>query len=179
MRQDHTRRGELQRSEAAVAQLVTPEGVNGAASGRRRLVAHRLSNEIVRFLPNYLDERMRITIVRYMPNQSALVAKFAALGDPTRLAIVDRLAGGPCSVTELAEPFAMRLPSFMQHLRMLEASGMVASTKAGRVRTFRLEPASLKEAERWIGQRSEMWARRLDDLGDYLEATTQSTTREE
>lgn len=110
-------------------------------------------------------------IVRFMPNYSALIGLFAALGDPTRLAIVDRLASGPQSVSKLAEPFAMRLPSFLQHLRLLEASGIVVSAKVGRVRTVRLAPASLEDAERWIGQRRAMWTNRLDRLGDYLGET--------
>jgi DNA-binding transcriptional ArsR family regulator len=113
-----------------------------------------------------------------MPNQSVLIARFAALGDPTRLAIVDRLAAGPQSVTDLAAPFPMRLPSFIQHLRLLEASGIIVSTKVGRVRTFRLEPASLEEAERWIEQRRKLWTRRLDQLGDYLEATTSALAKD-
>jgi DNA-binding transcriptional ArsR family regulator len=119
-----------------------------------------------------------MALVRDMPNQSALIALFAALGDPTRLAIVDRLASGPLSVTELAEPFPMRLPSFLQHLRLLEASGIVVSTKSGRVRTVRLAPASLEEAERWIGQRRAMWTNRLDRLGDYLGAIPPTTAKE-
>ena len=106
-----------------------------------------------------------------MPSQFQFVERFAALGDPTRLAIVDRLASGPKSVTDLATPFEMRLPSLLQHLRILEASGVVTSTKAGRVRTYRLQAATLEETERWIAQRRTLWSERLDRLGGYLEAT--------
>jgi len=85
-----------------------------------------------------------------MPN---LDLTFQALADPTRRAMVERLARGPCSVSELAQPFAMSLPAVYQHLQMLEASGLVASEKVGRVRTCRIEPAELSLAEQWFNQR--------------------------
>jgi len=93
---------------------------------------------------------------------------FQALGDPTRRAIVDRLSRGPASVSTLAAPLAMSLPAVMQHLRVLEASGLIHSEKVGRVRTCRIEPMAMETAEDWIAERRATWERRLDRLGDYL-----------
>jgi DNA-binding transcriptional ArsR family regulator len=95
---------------------------------------------------------------------------FQALADPTRRAIVEQLSAGPASVSELARPLTMSLPAVMQHLQVLEAGGLVASRKLGRVRTCRIEPAALQLAEQWINARRLAWARRLDRLGDYLAA---------
>jgi DNA-binding transcriptional ArsR family regulator len=94
---------------------------------------------------------------------------FQALADPTRRAIVERLAEGPASVSELKRPLDMSLPAVMQHLAVLETSGLVVSQKSGRVRTCRINPAALAEAERWIAERRLEWERRLDRLGDYLQ----------
>lgn len=85
--------------------------------------------------------------------------------------MVDRLAQGPATVSELAEPLAMSLPGVMQHLKVLEASGLVASEKVGRVRTCRIEPKALSQAERWIAERRALWERRLDRLGAFLDET--------
>jgi DNA-binding transcriptional ArsR family regulator len=93
---------------------------------------------------------------------------FQALADPTRRIIVERLSRGPASVSELAQPLAMSLPAVLQHLRVLEASGLVRSEKTGRVRTCRIEPAALKSAEDWMSARRAEWERRFDRLGDYL-----------
>src|SRR3569833_4122601 len=90
---------------------------------------------------------------------------FQALGDPTRRAIVERLAGGAASVSELAAPLPMSLPAVMLHLKVLEQSGLVVSEKKGRVRTCRIAPASLSLAEQWVGDRRRMWERSLDRLG--------------
>jgi DNA-binding transcriptional ArsR family regulator len=94
---------------------------------------------------------------------------FHALSDPTRRAIVDRLTRGPASVTELARPLPMTLPAVVQHLGVLEASGIVRSEKVGRVRTCRLEPAPMRDVQRWIDERRTTWERRLDRLAGYLE----------
>jgi DNA-binding transcriptional ArsR family regulator len=94
---------------------------------------------------------------------------FQALADPTRRVIVERLAQGPASVSELKRPLDMSLPAVMQHLAVLETSGLVVSQKSGRVRTCRINPAALAEAERWIAERRLEWERRLDRLGDYLQ----------
>jgi DNA-binding transcriptional ArsR family regulator len=93
---------------------------------------------------------------------------FRALGDPTRRAVLSRLSLGPASVSELARPFDIALPSFTQHLGVLERCGLVRSRKAGRVRTYRLVPRPLKAAEHWIAQQRVLWERRLDQLDDYL-----------
>jgi DNA-binding transcriptional ArsR family regulator len=102
-------------------------------------------------------------------NQSAdLDRVFHALADPSRRLIVERLARGPASVSELAQPLAMSLPAVMQHLQVLEAGFLVASEKAGRVRTCHIEPDTLRLVEGWAGQQRTTWERRLDRLGDYL-----------
>ena len=93
---------------------------------------------------------------------------FQALSDPTRRAIVERLGRGPASVSQLAQPFAMTLPAVVQHLQVLEASGLVRSEKAGRVRTCRIDGLALRTAEGWIAERRTTWERRLDRLGEVL-----------
>ena len=98
----------------------------------------------------------------------ALDDVFKALADPTRRAVVERLGVGPASTTELARPFAMALPSFTQHLEILERSGLVVSLKAGRVRTYRLTPAPLEGAGTWLATQREQWNRRLDQLDAHL-----------
>ncbi|QRP44893.1 helix-turn-helix transcriptional regulator [Amycolatopsis sp. FDAARGOS 1241] len=95
---------------------------------------------------------------------------FQALADATRRELVARLVRGPAAVKELAQPHAMSLPAVMQHLKVLESCGLVASEKAGRVRTYRLEPAGLRLAEQWLGKQRTGWERRLDRLGDLLAA---------
>jgi DNA-binding transcriptional ArsR family regulator len=102
---------------------------------------------------------------------AALDQLFQALADPTRRAIVERLSGGPAAVSDLARPFDMSLPAVVQHLQVLEAAGVVASEKVGRVRTCRIEPAALSQAEQWINARRIEWERKLDRLGAYLDAT--------
>jgi DNA-binding transcriptional ArsR family regulator len=93
---------------------------------------------------------------------------FQALADPTRLLLVERLSRGPASVSQLARPLDMTLSAVLQHLDVLEASGLVRSEKVGRVRTCHFEPAALRSAERWIAERRASWERRLDRLGDLL-----------
>jgi DNA-binding transcriptional ArsR family regulator len=90
------------------------------------------------------------------------------LADPSRRLIVERLIRSPASVSELAEPLPMSLPAVVQHLQVLEASGLVASEKVGRVRTCRVQPASLAPVERWVVAQRSTWERRLDRLGEYL-----------
>ena len=99
---------------------------------------------------------------------------FQALADPTRRAVVERLAQGPASTTELARPFDMALPSFTQHLRMLEQFGLVKSRKSGRVRTYALAPKPLRAAESWMADQRKLWERRLDQLDAYLQTTKKS-----
>jgi DNA-binding transcriptional ArsR family regulator len=93
---------------------------------------------------------------------------FQALADPSRRVMVERLTRGPASVSELAKPLPMSLQAVVQHLQVLEASGLVHTEKVGRVRTCRIEPAVLRSAEDWISERRTAWERRLDKLGDYL-----------
>ena len=102
--------------------------------------------------------------------ETPLDRAFQALADPTRRAMVERLAERPASVSELKRPLAMSLPAVMQHLALLETSGLVVSLKSGRVRTCRINLVALAEAERWITERRLEWERRLDRLGDYLES---------
>ena len=105
-----------------------------------------------------------------MLNQSTpLDLAFQALADPTRRAMVERLTRSPASVSDLARPLAMSLPAVMQHLAVLQGSGLVVSEKIGRVRMCRIEPRALSLAEQWINARRTEWERRLDRLGDYLE----------
>lgn len=99
-----------------------------------------------------------------------LDSTFQALSDPTRRAIVERLTRGPASVSELARPLPMSLPAVVQHLAILQSSGLVRSEKVGRVRTCRIDTAALGSAEKWIAGRREEWESRLDRLGDYLNA---------
>jgi len=93
---------------------------------------------------------------------------FRALADPTRRAIVERLSRGRASVSELAEPHSMSLSAIVQHLAMLEDSGLVRSEKVGRVRTFTMVPTALSLAEKWFNQRRTQWEQRLDRLGEHL-----------
>lgn len=93
---------------------------------------------------------------------------FHALGDSSRRAIVDKLSKGPLSVSRLAEPLDITLAAVVQHLQVLEESGLVQTEKVGRVRTCRIEPAGLSVAEQWIGDRRSTWERRFDRLGDLL-----------
>ncbi|HUB83983.1 MAG TPA: metalloregulator ArsR/SmtB family transcription factor [Bryobacteraceae bacterium] len=93
---------------------------------------------------------------------------FHALGDPTRRAMVERLSQGPMSVSRLAAPLAITLAAVVQHLQILEQSGLVRTEKAGRVRTCRIEPTALSAAEQWFADRRSMWERKLDALGQFL-----------
>jgi DNA-binding transcriptional ArsR family regulator len=93
---------------------------------------------------------------------------FHALGDPTRRAMVERLSQGPVSVSSLAKPLAITLAAVIQHLQILEESGLIHTEKVGRVRTCRVEPEGLSAAEQWIADRRTLWEQRLDRLGELL-----------
>ncbi|CDP52119.1 Transcriptional regulator, ArsR family [Devosia sp. DBB001] len=95
---------------------------------------------------------------------------FQALADPTRRIMVERLSRGPASVSELARPLPISLPAVVQHLQVLEQSGLVKSEKVGRVRTCTLDSGALSLAEQWINDRRTQWVRRLDRLGEFLAA---------
>lgn len=96
---------------------------------------------------------------------------FQALADSTRRGMLERLSHGPASVSELAAPFDMTLSAVVQHLRVLEGSGLVRSEKRGRVRTCRLQPLAMSQAKQWISLRHDDWEHRLDLLGAYLDET--------
>ena len=89
---------------------------------------------------------------------------FAAMSDPTRRAVIERLAAGPASVSELHAPHDMALPTFMRHLKVLEGTGIVRSIKKGRVRTCHIDPEPLITAQGWLAWQKEIWENRLDGL---------------
>ena len=100
----------------------------------------------------------------------AMDGLFRALSDPTRRGVVERLSRGPASVSELARPYPMALPSFTEHLKVLESCRLVVSRKTGRVRTYRLAPARLRAAQTWLEKQRAHWECRLDQLDGYLAA---------
>lgn len=110
---------------------------------------------------------------RMLNKNAALDLTFQALSDSSRRSILSQLTRGPTSVSKLARPLLMSLPAVMQHLAVLEGSGLVRSEKVGRVRTCRIEPKALSLAEQWINQRRVEWEGHFDRLGAYLETLTQ------
>lgn len=100
--------------------------------------------------------------------QERIDGVFASLADPTRRDVIRRLAAGPASTSQLAEPFDMSLPAFTQHLRTLEAAGLVRSRKAGRVRTYELQADGLAVATSWLDTQRTLWEARLDQLDALL-----------
>lgn len=118
-------------------------------------------------------------MVRPVPNHSPQLDRvFQALSDPTRRAVLHRLSRGVAPVSELAAPFDMALPSFLQHLKVLEGCGLVRSHKAGRVRTYEIAPAPLQAAEGWMVAQRALWERRLDQLDSYLEGLAATRPRD-
>ena len=113
-----------------------------------------------------------------LKHEVSLDRVFQALADPTRRAIVERLVRGPASVSQLAEPFPMSLPAVVQHLQVLESSGLVCSEKVGRVRTCCIDTAALRQAEQWIAGCRTLWEARLDRLGDFLADAVESKNPE-
>jgi DNA-binding transcriptional ArsR family regulator len=109
----------------------------------------------------------------------ALNVIFQALADPTRRGVMERLGRGPATVSELAAPYGMALPSFVQHLRALETCGLVRSVKRGRVRTCYLQPETLAEAEDWLAAQRKNWTTRLDQLDTYLAEMADKETDDE
>lgn len=100
--------------------------------------------------------------------RSSIDGVFRALADPTRRHVLERLSRSPATVSELAKPYDMALPSFMEHLKILEGYGLVRSGKTGRVRTYRLVPKRLQQAEDWLAKQRTFWTTRLDRLDSYL-----------
>lgn len=96
---------------------------------------------------------------------------FQALGDPARRAMVARLAEGPASASELGEPLDMTLTAVVQHIRVLEASGLIRTEKVGRTRLCRIEPEALRAAEAWLTERRTSWEKKFDRLGKFLDQT--------
>ena len=97
-----------------------------------------------------------------------LGAKFAALADPTRRAILARLAQGETSVSELAEPFAMSMPAVSKHLKVLETAGLISRSRAAQWRPCKLEPQALRSVDRWLDDYRQLWEERFDRLDGYL-----------
>ncbi len=111
----------------------------------------------------------RPNTLRYIPkHRDGIDQVFHALADTTRRQVVEQLAPGPATTSELAQPFDMSLPSFTQHLAVLEAAELVTSTKKGRVRTYRLAPAGLELADGWLAGQRRIWQRRLDQLDAFV-----------
>ena len=109
----------------------------------------------------------------------ALNHTFAALADPTRRAILERLSFGDSSVTALAEPFDVSLPAISKQLRVLEGAGLLTQEKDGRVRRCRLQALPMKEAVEWIAQYQRFWEAKLDSLANYLENLEPETENDE
>lgn len=104
-------------------------------------------------------------MTNYQPDLNNI---FSALSDPTRRGVLARLCQGECAVSELAQPYDMALPSFTQHLKVLEGCGLVSSRKQGRSRFYRVEPTQLARAQGWLDQQRQVWEQRLDRLDSYL-----------
>jgi DNA-binding transcriptional ArsR family regulator len=104
-----------------------------------------------------------------MASTTATDDVFHALSNPTRRKVLERLSVGPATVSELAAPFEMQLPSFVQHLSVLEQSRLVRSTKRGRVRTYEIVPGPFNVVEDWLAARRQLWEARLDRFDDYVE----------
>jgi DNA-binding transcriptional ArsR family regulator len=106
---------------------------------------------------------------RVVNQQVTLDRVFHALADPSRRQMIEQLTRGPASVSDLARPFAVSLAAIVQHLQVLEASGLIRTQKVGRVRTCTLDADALHRAESWLSERRTTWERRLDRLGAYLD----------
>ena len=121
-----------------------------------------IPKQIVIHSAKFLDKSAASTILSHMANQ--LDSFFAALSDPTRRAVIERLVEGPAPVGELHAPHDMALPTFMKHLARLEAAGLVRTEKKGRVRTVHIEAAPLAIAEDWLSRHRRLWEQRLDRI---------------
>ena len=121
----------------------------------------------------YLTNEFNNYLVKYRMPSDQLSTTFAALADPTRRAILARLASGECSVTELARPFAMSMPAVSKHLRVLERAGLVARRREAQWRRCRIEAVPLKAVASWTEEYRHLWEARLDRLDAYLKQLTQ------
>jgi DNA-binding transcriptional ArsR family regulator len=122
--------------------------------------------------------RSHRVILNLVVQYQELDRTFSALADPTRRDILERLAAGPASVTELAEPYGISLPGVLKHIRILERADLVATEKRGRTRECRLGPADMDDAYGWIEHQRALWQRRFDRLDSYLARTTKGATHE-
>jgi DNA-binding transcriptional ArsR family regulator len=122
--------------------------------------------------------RSHRVILNLVVQSQELDRTFSALADPTRRDILERLAAGPASVTELAEPYGISLPGVLKHIRILERADLVATEKRGRTRECRLGPADMDDAYDWIEHQRAQWQRRFDRLDSYLARTTKGATHE-
>jgi DNA-binding transcriptional ArsR family regulator len=128
-----------------------------------------------KLLKQSLDYLQPDPILKHMlQHQPDLTRIFHALADPTRRAIVERLVLGETQVSELAKPLAMSLAAVVQHIQVLEQSGVIVTRKSGRVRICRIEPETLRNAETWLTQRRGLWEQRLDRLGELLAEQTKA-----
>lgn len=143
-----------------VAALPAPVRQPVASAGRKKL-----SPSAKYLLTRRCCGRLLSIMAKYDTDLSLL---FHALSDPTRRAMLTRLAAGPAQVTELAQPTGLRLPTVMRHLAVLEAAGLIASAKDGRVRTCAIEPQALVPVRAWLDEQRALWEARLDRLDDYV-----------
>jgi DNA-binding transcriptional ArsR family regulator len=118
-------------------------------------------------------------MVSDMVQSAAADEVFHALANPTRRKVLERLSVGPATVSELAEPFDMQLPSFVQHLSVLEQSRMVRSRKRGRVRTYELAPERFRVAEDWLSAQRRLWEARLDRFDSYVKQLQERQSKHE
>jgi DNA-binding transcriptional ArsR family regulator len=154
---------------------------NNQAGKHKPLGQTQTFEELGKQLSGNLTIGYRECILKYMLNQPRIDQVFHAFGDPTRRKLIEQLSHGPASASDLAKPLGITLAAVVQHLQVLERSGVVRTQKVGRVRTCRIDPTGLNVAAEWIAERRSLWERRLDRLGDMLaeEAppTTQATTK--
>ena len=125
------------------------------------------------YYPSVRSDYPSIWMVSEMVQAAAADDVFHALSNPTRRKVLERLSVGPATVSELAAPFDMQLPSFVQHLSVLEQSRLVKSRKRGRVRTYEIAPERLKVAEDWLTERRRLWEARLDRFDHYVKQLKQ------
>ena len=153
-----------------------PNVAGGCGSVLQTLENGQFAVKRARNLSSYLTIDAAATIVvQVLDSAATLDRAFRALADPSRRQIVDRLAAGPASVSELARPLPITLAAVVQHVQVLEASGLVESRKTGRVRTCSLNQDALRAAEQWLADRRSVWERRLDRLGAVLDEPARET----
>ena len=118
-----------------------------------------------------------LSLMEQYPEQLSVI--FHALADPTRRAVLSRLGTGPASISDLAKPFDMALPSFMKHIRLLEGSGLIRTRKSGRVRTCAIDETSFRLAETWLARQRAIWESRTDRLEQFVMAAQENDKEKE